>query len=129
MQEVYIVGGHIGHKNENEKGNVFTVPSNEYAEFNMFLDPLAAKAVFDSTLNITLIPLRIQKQVGSSQNILNTLQLQLTDSHRRTPEAVFSHNLISKLWQLKQNHHSYHHMAIFHSIVLANFDSSTICKN
>ncbi|KAK9094307.1 hypothetical protein Scep_025776 [Stephania cephalantha] len=34
---VFVVGGHISHGN-NDKGNVFTVPSNKYAEFNMFLD-------------------------------------------------------------------------------------------
>ncbi|KAM1038852.1 hypothetical protein EV1_033094 [Malus domestica] len=52
--DVYIVEGHIRH--DNEKGNLFTVPSNEYEEFNMFLNPLAARAVFDPKLNITLIP-------------------------------------------------------------------------
>ncbi|KAM1160412.1 hypothetical protein ACFX19_034021 [Malus domestica] len=54
VQDVYIVEGHIRH--DNEKGNLFTVPSNEYEEFNMFLNPLAARAVFNSKLNITLIP-------------------------------------------------------------------------
>ncbi|KAM1442846.1 hypothetical protein ACFXTI_010262 [Malus domestica] len=103
VQDVYIVGGHIRH--DNEQGNLFTVPSNKYAEFNMFLDPLAAKAVFDSKLNITLIPLGIQKQVSSFQNILD--KLKLTDS---TPEAVFAQHLLSRLWKLKQKHHRYLHM-------------------
>ncbi|KAI5326519.1 hypothetical protein L3X38_035593 [Prunus dulcis] len=106
VQDVYIVGGHIPH--DNEKGNLFTVPSNEYAEFNMFLDPLASKAVLDSKLNITLIPLRIQKQVSSFQNIL--VELQLTD---KTPEAAFAQHLLSRLWELKQNHHRYLHMDTF----------------
>lgn len=109
LQDVYIVGGHIPH--DNEKGNLFTVPSNEYTEFNMFLDPLAAKAVLDSKLNITLIPLRIQKQVSSFQNIL--VELQLTD---KTPEAAFAQNLLSRLWELKQNHHRYLHMVKFHTV-------------
>ncbi|KAK3200392.1 hypothetical protein Dsin_023807 [Dipteronia sinensis] len=60
IQEVYIVGGNID--NDTNKGNVFTVPSNEHAEFNIFLDPLAAKIVFESKLNITLIPLQLQKE-------------------------------------------------------------------
>ncbi|KAK9126199.1 hypothetical protein Scep_015045 [Stephania cephalantha] len=37
IESVFVVGGHISHGN-NDKGNVFTVPSNKYAEFNMFLD-------------------------------------------------------------------------------------------
>ncbi|PRQ42055.1 putative hydrolase [Rosa chinensis] len=65
--EVFIVGGHIVDENDNDnaRGNVFTVASNEYADFNMFLDPLAAKAVFDSKLNITMIPWKTQKQVST----------------------------------------------------------------
>ncbi|KDP23570.1 hypothetical protein JCGZ_23403 [Jatropha curcas] len=59
IQEVYIVGGNIG--NANEKGNLFTVPWNEYSEFNMYRDPLAAKAVLESDLNITLITLTMQR--------------------------------------------------------------------
>ncbi|XP_048424411.1 uncharacterized protein LOC103962891 isoform X7 [Pyrus x bretschneideri] len=106
VEDVYIVGGHIHH--DNEQGNLFTIPSNKYAEFNIFLDPSAAKAVFDSKLNITLIPLGIQKQVSSFQNILD--KLKLTDT---TPEAVFSWHLLSRLWKLKQKHHRYRHMDTF----------------
>lgn len=38
IKEVYIVGGHVN-IDKSDKGNIFTVPSNAYAEFNMFLDP------------------------------------------------------------------------------------------
>lgn len=63
IQDLYVVGGHINYNNT-QKGNVFSSPSNEYAEVNMFLDPLAAKMVFDSGLNITLIPLGIQRKIS-----------------------------------------------------------------
>lgn len=101
---MYIVGGHISYDNK-DKGNVFTVPSNKYAEFNMFLDPLAAKTVFDSELNITLIPLGIQQQVSSFPKILGRLQLT-----KKTPEAVFAHHLLSRLYHLQKKHCRYHHM-------------------
>ncbi|KAJ0620559.1 putative inosine/uridine-preferring nucleoside hydrolase domain, ribonucleoside hydrolase [Helianthus annuus] len=52
--EVFILGGHINYKKNQEKGNVIHVPSNKYAELNMFLDTLAAKTVFESSLDITL---------------------------------------------------------------------------
>ncbi|KAK8468932.1 hypothetical protein PHAVU_006G159400 [Phaseolus vulgaris] len=83
IQEVYVVGGHINN-NVYDKGNVFSVPSNRYAEFNMFLDPLAAKIVFQSEVNITLIPLSVQ--------------------HKR---------VLLRLQRLKQSHHRYQHMDTF----------------
>ncbi|KAF8401588.1 hypothetical protein HHK36_012533 [Tetracentron sinense] len=107
IQEVYIVGGHISYDNK-EKGNVFTVPSNEYAEFNMFLDPLAAKTVLSSELDITLIPLGIQRRVSSFPKILERLQYT-----KKTPEAVLARRLLSRLHRLQQKHHRYHHMDTF----------------
>ncbi|XP_052208624.1 nucleoside hydrolase 3-like isoform X2 [Diospyros lotus] len=108
IQDVYIVGGHINYDNTEEKGNVFTIPSNEYAEFNMFLDPLAAKTVFSSGLNITLIPLGVQRRVSEFPMILERL-------HRitKTPEAMFTRRLLSRLHRLQQKHHRYQHMDIF----------------
>ncbi|KAI9187118.1 hypothetical protein LWI28_024626 [Acer negundo] len=90
------------------KGNVFTVPSNEHAEFNMFLDPLAAKTVFESKLNITLIPLQLQKRVSSFSAILNKLW-----TKNGTPESVFSRRLLSRQRQLQLRHSSYHHVDTF----------------
>ncbi|GMY27604.1 pyrimidine-specific ribonucleoside hydrolase riha [Fagus crenata] len=112
IQDVYIVGGHISHGHRDE-GNVFTVPSNKYAEFNMFLDPLAAKTVFDSKLNITLIPLGIQRRVGSLPRILEWLQ-----ETKRTPEAKFARRLLSRLYHLHQEHFLYSHMDIFTGEIL-----------
>ncbi|KAG0488134.1 hypothetical protein HPP92_006945 [Vanilla planifolia] len=42
IQELIVVGGHFAGE-QMEEGNLFTVPSNKHAEFNMYLDPLAAK--------------------------------------------------------------------------------------
>ncbi|XP_043695726.1 uncharacterized protein LOC122646269 [Telopea speciosissima] len=108
IQDVYIVGGHIS-CGESDEGNVFTIPSNKYSEFNMFLDPFAAKIVFESDLNITLIPLGVQRQVSSFPKILEKLEV----VRRKTPEVVFAHRLLSKLYSLQQKHHRYHHMDIY----------------
>ncbi|XP_030507362.2 nucleoside hydrolase 3 [Cannabis sativa] len=107
IQHVYIVGGHIsnGHM---DKGNLFSVPSNNYAEFNMFLDPLAAKTVFESTLDITLIPLSVQRSVSSYKKILKKLSKTKT-----TAESRFALRLLSLLHLLKQNHSRYNHMDTF----------------
>ncbi|XP_075656193.1 nucleoside hydrolase 3-like [Castanea sativa] len=111
-QDVYIVGGHIS-RGDWDKGNVFTIHSNEFSEFNMFLDPLAAKTVFDSNLNITLIPLGIQRRVGSLPRILKKLQ-----ETKRTPEAKFASQLLSMLYGLQQSHVLYHHVDIFSQEIL-----------
>ncbi|PSS33926.1 Pyrimidine-specific ribonucleoside hydrolase [Actinidia chinensis var. chinensis] len=108
IQDVYIVGGHINYDDNTEKGNVFTVPSNEYAEFNMFLDPLAAKTVFDSGLDITLVPLGIQRKVSAFPKILEKLHWT-----KKTPEALFTRHLLSRLHSLQRKHHRYQHMDTF----------------
>ncbi|CAJ2634443.1 unnamed protein product [Trifolium pratense] len=107
IQEVYVVGGHIS-INEKDRGNVFSVPSNQYAEFNMFLDPLAATTVFESQVNITLIPLSTQRLVSSFPTVIGTLR-----ATRKTPEVLFSERLLSTLYRLKQINNRYHHMDTF----------------
>eukprot|EP00261_Vitis_vinifera_P039691 XP_019080934.1 PREDICTED: uncharacterized protein LOC100245166 isoform X3 [Vitis vinifera] len=104
IQDLCIVGGHI----DNKTGNLFTVPSNEFAEFNMFLDPLAVKVVMDSKLNVTLIPLGVQRSVSSFNHVLQRLE-----HKNQTPEAAFTQNLLSRLSQLQQKSDRYHHMDTF----------------
>ncbi|GMI64143.1 nucleoside hydrolase 3 [Hibiscus trionum] len=112
IQNVYVVGGHIS-RSSLDKGNVFTIPSNKYAEFNMFLDPIAAKTVFESGLNITLIPLSTQRKVSRFAKTLQWLQLT-----GRTPESQFVKRLLSRLYTLKQTHLRYRHMEIFFGEIL-----------
>ncbi|CAN6351052.1 unnamed protein product [Urochloa humidicola] len=113
IERVYVVGGHI-RDSSHEKGNVFTVPSNKYAEFNMFLDPLAAKTVLESSLNITLIPLSVQRKVASFEGVLAALEQRT----KHTPESRFVHGLISLLQELQRKQKLYHHMDIFLGEVL-----------
>ncbi|KAB5545451.1 hypothetical protein DKX38_013563 [Salix brachista] len=107
IREVYVVGGHISH-NRTEKGNVPNIDLDHYTELNMFLDPLAAKTVFESSLDITLIPLGIQRRVGSFPEILERLRKMNT-----TPEALFARRLLSRLYHLKETHYRYQHMDTF----------------
>ncbi|RZC55317.1 hypothetical protein C5167_014163 [Papaver somniferum] len=107
VENVYVVGGHLSYSRK-DLGNLFSVPSNEFAEFNMFLDPMAAKVVLESELNITLIPLSVQRQISSFPEILKRLQLK-----KKTPEAVFTYRLLSRLYRLQQKHRRYHHLDTF----------------
>ncbi|KAK4405632.1 Pyrimidine-specific ribonucleoside hydrolase RihA [Sesamum angolense] len=106
IQDIFIVGGHISSR-KTDKGNVINIPSNEYAELNMFLDPLAAETVLDSGHNITLIPLYVQREVCHFCKILESLYLA-----NKTPEALFARRLLSRLHWLKRTHHRYQHMVM-----------------
>ncbi|KAL5541759.1 hypothetical protein UlMin_009469 [Ulmus minor] len=114
IQDVYIVGGHIK-SGQKDKGNVFTVPSNKYAEFNMFLDPYAAKTIFESPLNITLIPLGVQRRASSFPKLLERLS-----QMKKTPEARFSLGLLTRLNNLQQKHSRYNHMDTFLAEILGS---------
>ncbi|KAJ1262843.1 hypothetical protein BS78_09G140700 [Paspalum vaginatum] len=116
IEKIYVVGGHIRDENDS-KGNVFTIPPNSYSEFNMFLDPLAAKIVLESSLDITLIPLRSQRKAASFLSILQALK-----HADHTPEASFVHRLLFLLHELQQKHRLYHHMDIFLGDVLGAVD-------
>ncbi|GJZ69006.1 inosine-uridine preferring nucleoside hydrolase [Tanacetum coccineum] len=108
IEEVVILGGHINYNKNQDKGNVVNVPSNKYAELNMFLDPLAAKTVFESSLDITLIPLSMQRKVSVIPKILNRLQTKNT-----TPEAIFTRRLLMRLRRLQKKSHLYRHVDMF----------------
>lgn len=107
IKDILVVGGHINDDTTDE-GNAFNVPSNKFAELNMFLDPLAAKTVFSSELNITLIPLGVQRKVSAFPTILKRLHIT-----NKTPEAIFAKRLLSRLHYLQKTHPRYQHMDIF----------------
>ncbi|KAI7725151.1 hypothetical protein M8C21_013897, partial [Ambrosia artemisiifolia] len=107
IQDVFILGGHIDYT-RHDNGNVINVPSNKYAEMNMFLDPFAAKVVFDSVLDVTLIPLSMQRKVCLFPHIIKKL-----DFKNKTPEAHFSQQLLRRMYQLQQRNHRYQHMDTF----------------
>ncbi|XP_021747078.1 uncharacterized protein LOC110712921 [Chenopodium quinoa] len=120
IQDVFVLGGHININGTYGKGNLFTMPSNKYAEFNMFLDPLSANMVIESKLPITLIPLGAQRQVSSIPSFLNRLS-----RAENTPEARFTHRLVSKLLSL-QKQYQYQHVGMFMgeilgAVILADF--------
>lgn len=115
IQDVFVVGGHINYDNNTDTGNVINVPSNKYAEINMFLDPLAAKTVFDSKLNITLIPLAMQRKVSIFPKILERLYL-----GTKTPEALFAGRLLKRLQHLQQKHYRYRHLDTFLGEILGS---------
>lgn len=107
IEHIYIVGSHLADV-DGEEGNMFTVPSNKFAEFNFFLDPQAAKAVVESGLDITLIPLRAQRQVASFKKVLRSLR-----AAEKTPELSFAYRLLLLMQKLQKKHRAYRHIDMF----------------
>ncbi|XP_024525453.1 uncharacterized protein LOC112344613 [Selaginella moellendorffii] len=103
IEEVYVLGGSIS-----RPGNVFTVEENSKAEFNMFLDPLAAEIVLCSGLRVTLLPLDVTEKVSPEKAFLNHLR----SRHRhRTPESCLVHKLLRTVHELKTKNPAYVHAA------------------
>lgn len=113
IEHVYIVGGGFDDGDNVQQGNLFTFPSNKNAEFHMFLDPYAAKQVIATTLNITLIPLNVQRKASSFDKLIKGL-----DMSKETPEAVFMHRLLTTMEHLYRSHHVYNHLDMFLGEVL-----------
>jgi inosine-uridine nucleoside N-ribohydrolase len=62
IKRIYIMGGALNVKG-NLKTSIYTKElSNNYAEWNIWVDPLAAKIVFNSSIPITLVPLDATNQ-------------------------------------------------------------------
>ncbi|XP_047339463.1 putative disease resistance RPP13-like protein 1 [Impatiens glandulifera] len=69
---------------------------------------LAAKTVFESDLNITLIPLSVQRKLSEFPVILGRLRI-----NKKTPEAFLAKRLLSRLYKLQQKKHRYQHVGMF----------------
>ncbi len=88
IQMIYIMGGAV-----EVKGNVgFSGVGieNQFAEWNIYVDPHAANLVLNSGASITLVPLDATKEVPVTTRFYKTLE-----AHRSTPEAGFVHDLMT----------------------------------
>lgn len=80
IEMIYIMGGAI-----DVPGNVGAyVKGNLTAEFNFYIDPLAASEVLSSGVPVTLVPLDATNQVPLDMNFYNRLE-----SKHSEPEAAF----------------------------------------
>eukprot|EP00755_Sulcionema_specki_P032256 Sspe_Gene.98364::Locus_71792_Transcript_1_1_Confidence_1.000_Length_896::g.98364::m.98364 len=101
LRGIYIMGGSLEKTGVRPggKGNVFTVPGNSEAEFNMYLDPLAGKEVVENAVGVPvyLVPLDATDTVPVSEPFFSELE----GVRGRTPEAEFAFELLSRtkaLW-------------------------------
>jgi inosine-uridine nucleoside N-ribohydrolase len=88
---IYVMGGAV-----HTPGNLAsTIPDNQVAEWNIFIDPHAAKIVFDAGIPLTLVPLDATNQAPVTEDFLAALQ-----ASRLTPEASW----ISDLYNNARSH-------------------------
>lgn len=88
IEEVYIMGGAV-----NVGGNVGNSGvdiNNKYAEWNIYIDPVAANIVFNSGASITLVPLDATKDVPITRKFYNVL-----GGHLNTPSAILVHDILT----------------------------------
>lgn len=91
VAQLYIMGGAIRvHGNVVIKGVTENL-NNYVAEWNIFVDPLAAQHVFTSKLPITLVPLDATNQLPMTEDFANAFKRRV-----RTSEAVFLDRIYDK---------------------------------
>jgi len=92
INAVYIMGGAVNVPGNLQYGGI---EDNPYAEWNIFLDPDAADIVFQSGINVVLIPLDATNNAPVTEDFYN----RLTNDHT-TPEADFVFEMMSELMEV-----------------------------
>jgi len=88
IKEIYIMGGALDI--EGNVGNSGVGVQNKYAEWNIYIDPLAANIVFKSGIPIILVPLDATKDVPVTRNFYKAL-----DKNRNTPTATLVYEMLT----------------------------------
>ena len=88
IQEIYIMGGAVNV--DGNVGNSGVGIDNKHAEWNIYIDPLAANLVFDSGAPITLVPLDATRDVPVTRKFYNSLS-----NYLDTPSANFVQEILS----------------------------------
>ena len=88
IKEIYIMGGAV-----NTEGNVGTSGvgiQNQYAEWNIYIDPTAANIVFHSGIPIILVPLDATQHVPVTRNFYKALE-----KNQVTPSANLVYEMLT----------------------------------
>jgi len=88
VKDIYIMGGAVNV--DGNVGNPGVGIDNEHAEWNIYIDPVAANIVFNSGAPVTLVPLDATKDVPVTRKFFNSLSNYLT-----TPSANFVYEMLS----------------------------------
>jgi pyrimidine-specific ribonucleoside hydrolase len=88
IKEIYIMGGALNV--EGNVGNSGVGIDNKYAEWNIYVDPVAANIVLKSGIPVILVPLDATKDVPITRNFYKALE-----KNRTTPAANLVYDLLT----------------------------------
>ncbi len=88
IKETYIMGGAV--EVEGNVGNSGVGIQNEHAEWNIYIDPVAANIVFNFGIPIILVPLDATQDVPVTRNFYKAL-----DKNRNTPTANLVYEILT----------------------------------
>jgi len=88
IQDIFIMGGAV--KVEGNVGNSGVGIDNQHAEWNIYIDPVAANIVFDSGAPITLVPLDATKDVPVTRKFYTAL-----GDNLNTPSANLVYEILA----------------------------------
>ena len=88
IRMIYIMGGAV--KVDGNVGFSRAGIDNQFAEWNIYVDPRAANIVLNSRVPITLVSLDATKDVPVTMRFYQTFE-----THRTTPEAAFAYDLLT----------------------------------
>lgn len=88
IKDIFIMGGAV--KVDGNVGNSGVGIENQHAEWNIYIDPVAANIVFNSGAPITLVPLDATKDVPVTRKFYTAL-----GNNLNSPSANLVHELIS----------------------------------
>ncbi|MGD8405092.1 MAG: nucleoside hydrolase [Anaerolineales bacterium] len=88
IKAIYIMGGAVNV--DGNVGNSGVGIDNQHAEWNIYIDPVAANIVFNSGAPVTLVPLDATKDVPITRKFYNSLS-----NYLNTPSANFVQEMLS----------------------------------
>ena len=88
VNEIYIMGGAV--HAEGNVGNSGVGIENQYAEWNIYIDPTAANIVFNSGIPVILVPLDATQEVPVTRNFYKAL-----GKNQNTPSAKLVYDMLT----------------------------------
>jgi inosine-uridine nucleoside N-ribohydrolase len=85
---IYVMGGAV--RVEGNVGNSGVGVENKFAEWNIYIDPVAANIVFNSSTLITLVPLDATRDVPITRHFYQALE-----NNRNTPETNLAFDILT----------------------------------